>query len=357
MEFIRPVSMSADLQGRQRQNGWFVLCLAARDGTIAFVSARFGRRILGAIFGAIGLQNLLFQKTDRGVVVFDICSRHAVQLLVLLDIESKTFLFVTRSLLAHDALFLPAILIDALAVIAQMGADSWQSLASRLLAKRTIQKNRVQQIPSVQRRRQFGGCVATRSRVAVLRRLAGQSSQRIIASRLLFRPTRWLAASALCGGGGRRGAACIGERTAWERTIEPTSLRWRRVEQTCDLPSFSYAGSGWSTNTKKENKIRSPARSCGFHSHYSKQHPSKSNHRCNHTSQKRKEKNGLQTWPRRSPFVDANEWWTKHLYHALKCSPILAGAEQRTLWNVVSNLWRAASCSSHQCVYVTHEYP
>lgn len=223
MEFIKPGSTRADLIRRQWSNR-FVLCLATTgDRAIAFIPTRFGARVLGAVLGAIGFHDLLFQKTNRGVVVFNIGSRQAVQLLVLLDVELKALLLFTRSPLAHDAFLFPAILVDALAVVAQMGSDPRQSLASRLLAKRTIQQNRVQQIASIQRRRQLGKPLAARSRLAVLR-LAGQSSQRITVSRLLFQSARRLAASSLRRGGrSRRSAASAGERTASHKAIEPTS--------------------------------------------------------------------------------------------------------------------------------------
>ena len=242
MEFIKPASTRADLIRRQGSNR-FVLCLATTgDRAIALIPTRFGARILGALLGAIGLHDLLLQKTNRGVVVFNIGSGQAVQLLVLLDVESKAFLLVTRSLLAHDAFFFPAILVDALAVVAQVRSDPRQSLASRLLAKRTVQQNRVQQIASIQRRRQLGKPLAARSRLAVLR-LAGQSSQRIVVSRLLFQSARRFAAASLRrGGGGRRrrsnssnssssssSATCAGERTTSQKAIEPTSLHWRHA--------------------------------------------------------------------------------------------------------------------------------
>ena len=241
MEFIEPVSTRADLIRRQWSNR-FVLCLAAAgDRAIAFIPARFGARILGAILGAIGFRDLLFQKANRGVVVLSIGSGQAVQLLVLLDVELKAFLLFTRPLLAHDAFFFPAILVDALTVVAQVGSDARQSLASRLLAERTIQQNRVQQIASIQRRRQLGKPLAAGSRLAVLR-LAGESSQRVIVSRLLFQAARRFAAASLRRGGrGRRSrrrssgrsrsssAPCAGERTTSHNAVEPTSLHWRRV--------------------------------------------------------------------------------------------------------------------------------
>ena len=212
----------------------FVLCLATTgDRAAAFIPTRFGARILGAVLGAIGLHDLLFQKANRGVVVFNIGSRQAVQLLVLLDVELKALLLVTRPLLAHDALFLPAILVDALAVVAQVRSDPGQSLASRLLAKRTIQQNRVQQIAAIQRRRQLGKPLAARSRLAALR-LAGESAQRIIVPRLLFQSARRIAAASLRRGGSRRrrnssSATCAGERTTSQKAIEPTSRHWRHV--------------------------------------------------------------------------------------------------------------------------------
>lgn len=115
---------------------------AGRAAT-AFIPISFGCRALGAILRSIRFNDLLFQKTDRVVVVFRICSWQSVQFLILLDVESQAFLVFTRPLLAHNPLLFPTILVDALAVITEMGSDSRQSLASCLLAKRAIQKNGV----------------------------------------------------------------------------------------------------------------------------------------------------------------------------------------------------------------------
>lgn len=86
-------------RGAKGQNRVLLLLRFTATGatTIAFVSPSFGCGSFGTIFRPISLQNLFIQKTYHIIIVFSVRARQTVQLLILFDVKSETFLVLIHS--------------------------------------------------------------------------------------------------------------------------------------------------------------------------------------------------------------------------------------------------------------------